>query len=76
VELPVGIVIYELDLPRFEQREPILRERFRHDGTVDGSLAYASVRHQNALGGLMLYEEYLSSALKMFKRDWNLANPL
>lgn len=71
-ELPAGIVIHELDLASLERREPILYERFS-DGIVDGIFAYVSIRHRDALGGMVLYGTYLDSALKLFKRDWELA---
>lgn len=75
-ELPAGILIHDLDLAMFERREPILWERFRDDGIVNGVFAYVSIRHQDALGGIVLYGTYLDSVLKMFKRDWELASSL
>jgi transcriptional regulator with XRE-family HTH domain len=75
-ELPTAVVVYELDLPRLQRREPLLWERFRQDGIVDGTLAYTAVRHQDALGGVVLYGDYLQSATRMFRRDWELATAL
>jgi len=75
-ELPVGVVIHDLDLSLFERREPILWERFRDDGIVNGVFAYVSVRHEEARGGIVLYDEYFESALRMFNRDWALGKPL
>lgn len=75
-ELPTAIVIHELDLPQLQRREPVLWERFRDDGIVDGTLAYTAVRHQDALGGVVLYSAYLESAVRMFRRDWELAATL
>jgi transcriptional regulator with XRE-family HTH domain len=69
-ELPAGLVIHELDLSLFERREPVLWERFREDGIVDGVFAYVSIRHEEALGGIVLYGTYFHSALRMFDRDW------
>jgi transcriptional regulator with XRE-family HTH domain len=75
-ELPVGLVIHDLDLRLFERREPVLWERFRYDGIVDGVFAYVSIRHEEALGGIVLYDTYFESALRMFNRDWALAKVL
>ena len=72
-ELPTAVVIHELDVAQLQRREPILWERFRQDGIVDGTLAYTAVRHQDALGGVVLYSAYLESAVRMFKRDWETA---
>lgn len=75
-ELPAGIVIHELDLALFERREPVLWERFRDDGIVDGVFAYVSIRHEEALGGIVLYDTYFQSAMRMFRRDWSIATVL
>lgn len=75
-ELPAGLVIHEIDLSMFERREPVLWERFRDDGIIDGLFAYVSIRHEEALGGIVLYDEYFQSAVRMFHRDWALAKPL
>ena len=75
-DLPAGIVIYNLDVGMFERREPVLWERFRDDGVVNGVFAYVLVRHEEPLGGIVLYDTYLESALRMFNRDWALGKPL
>ncbi|GAA2021951.1 hypothetical protein GCM10009839_18960 [Catenulispora yoronensis] len=75
-ELPAGLVLYDLDLQQFERREPVLWERFRHDGIVDGIFAYVSIRHEESNGGIVLRNEYLASALRMFDRDWTQAKQL
>jgi transcriptional regulator with XRE-family HTH domain len=75
-ELPVGIIIYDLDLSLFERREPVLWERFRDDEIVNGVFAYVSIRHGQERGGIVLYEEYFESAVRMFNRDWAIANVL
>ena len=75
-ELPAGLVLHDLDLSLFERREPVLWERFRDDGIVDGMFAYVSIRHQEALGGIVLYDEYFHSAVRMFHRDWGMAKVL
>jgi transcriptional regulator with XRE-family HTH domain len=72
-ELPAAVVIHELDNALLERREPVLWERFKDNGIVGDTLAYTAVRHQDALGGVVLYGTYLESAVKMFKRDWDLA---
>jgi len=72
-ELPTAIVIHELDPSQLQRREPVLWERFRDDGIVDGVLAYTAVRHQDALGGVVLYGAYFESAVRMFRKDWELA---
>ncbi len=75
-ELPAAVVIHDLDLSRLQRREPLLWERFREDGIVDGAFAYTAVRHQDALGGVVLYSPYLESAVRMFERDWQRADTL
>lgn len=75
-ELPTGIMIHELDVSQLQRREPVLWERFRDDGIVDGTLAYSAIRHQDALGGVVLYNAYLESALRMFQKDWEKASVL
>lgn len=75
-ELPTAVVIHELDLAQLQRREPVLGERFSDDGIVNGVLAYTAVRHQDALGGVVLYGDYLESAARMFKQDWNRATVL
>lgn len=75
-ELPTGIMIHELDTAQLQRREPVLWERFRDDGIVGETLAYSAVRHQDALGGVVLYNAYLESALRMFRQDWERALPL
>jgi transcriptional regulator with XRE-family HTH domain len=75
-ELPSGFGIHELDVAKLERLEPILWERFREHGIVNGTLAYASVRHEDALGGIVLYGTYFDSALRMFTRDWDIASAL
>lgn len=75
-ELPSGFVIHELDTAKLERLEPILWERFRERGIVKDTFAFASVRHHDALGGIVLYDTYFDSALKMFVRDWELASAL
>lgn len=69
-ELPAGIMIHELDVSQLQRREPMLWQRFRDDGIVEGTLAYSAIRHQDALGGVVLYNAYLESALRMFQKDW------
>lgn len=75
-ELPTGIMIHELDISQLQRREPVLWERFRDDGIVEGTLAYSAVRHQDALGGVVLYDAYLESAARMFQKDWEKASAL
>jgi transcriptional regulator with XRE-family HTH domain len=75
-ELPTGIMIHELDVSQLQRREPVLWERFRDDGIVDGTLAYSAVRHQDALGGVVLYDAYLESAVRLFQKDWEKAGIL
>ena len=70
-ELPIAVVIHEIDTAQLERREPVLWERFKDDGIIDGVLAYSAVRHDDALGGVVLYDGYHASALRMFKRDWD-----
>ena len=75
-ELPIAAVIHEIDVAQFERREPVLWERFRHNGIVTGTLVYTAMRHQEALGGVVLYDTYFESALRMFRRDWESARGL
>ena len=75
-ELPIAAVIHEIDVAQFERREPVLWERFRHNGIVGGTLVYTAMRHQEALGGVVLYDTYFESALRMFRRDWESARGL
>jgi transcriptional regulator with XRE-family HTH domain len=75
-ELPAAVVIHELDIALLERREPILWERLRDNGIINDTLAYTAVRHQDALGGVVLYGNYFESALRMFNRDWELATVL
>lgn len=75
-ELPTGLVLHDLDLAQLGRNEPVLAERFREGGIVERTLAYASVRHEDALGGVVLYGTYFDSALRMFHRDWAAANIL
>lgn len=75
-ELPSGFGIHELDIAKLERLEPILWERFRDNGIVKNTFAYASIRHQDALGGIVLYGTYFDSALRMFIRDWELGSPM
>lgn len=72
-ELPSGVMIHELDVAQLQRREPVLWERFRDDGIVDGTLAYSAIRHHDALGGVVLYDAYLESAVRMFRQDWEKA---
>jgi hypothetical protein len=60
-------------LSLFERREPVLWERFRDDGIANGVFAYVSVKER---GGIVLYDEYFESAVRMFNRDWAIANVL
>ncbi|HLK41839.1 MAG TPA: helix-turn-helix transcriptional regulator [Thermoleophilia bacterium] len=75
-ELPIAAVIHEIDTAQFERREPVLWERFRDNGIFGGTLVYMAMRHQEALGGVVLYDTYFDSALRMFRRDWEAARPL
>ncbi|HEV2638836.1 MAG TPA: helix-turn-helix transcriptional regulator [Actinocrinis sp.] len=75
-ELPAAVVIHDIDTALLERREPVLWERFRDNGIVNGTLAYTAIRHQDALGGVVLYGGYFESALRMFKRDWEAAKVL
>ena len=75
-ELPVGIIIHDLDVSLLERREPVLWERFHDDGIVNGVFAYVSIRHEEERGGIVLYDEYFESALRMFHRDWATAEVL
>lgn len=75
-ELPTGIMIYDLDVSQLQRRESVLWERFRDNGIVDGTLAYSAIRHQDALGGVVLYDAYLESAVRMFQKDWEKASTL
>jgi len=75
-ELPTGLVVLELDVTQLQRREPVLWERFRDGGIVDGTLVYSGVRHHDALGGVVHYDAYLESTVRMFKRDWEQASLL
>jgi transcriptional regulator with XRE-family HTH domain len=75
-ELPAGIVIHDLDLGLFERREPVLWERYRDDGIIDGAFAYVLMRHEEAFAGIVLYDTYFESALRMFTRGWASARAL
>ena len=75
-ELPIAVVLHEIDTGQLERREPVLWERFKEDGIIDGVLAYSAVRHDDALGGVVLYDGYHASALRMFKRDWEAGRPI
>jgi transcriptional regulator with XRE-family HTH domain len=75
-ELPIAAVIHEVDIAQFERREPMLWERLRDEGIFGGTLVYTAMRHEAALGGVVLYDTYFDSALRMFKRDWEAARPL
>lgn len=72
-ELPTGIVIHVIDTTLLERREPVLWERYRNDGIHDGVLAYSSVRHLDATGGVVLYDVYFESAIRKFRSDWDQA---
>ena len=75
-ELPISVMIHELDTALLERREPVLWERLRDEGITDGTLAYSAVRHLDARGGVVLVGGYFESSLRMFKRDWERAAPL
>jgi transcriptional regulator with XRE-family HTH domain len=75
-ELLIAAVIHEVDTAQFERREPVLWERLRSDGISNGTLVYTATRHDEALGGVVLYDTYFDSALRMFRRDWEAAKPL
>jgi transcriptional regulator with XRE-family HTH domain len=75
-ELPIAAVIHEVDTAQFERREPVLWERLRGDGIFGGTLVYTAMRHEAALGGVVLYDTYFDSALRMFRRDWEAARAL
>lgn len=75
-ELPIGIVIHELDVALLERREAMLWERYHDSAVMDDTLAYIATRHEDALGGIILYGTYFSSARKMFERDWRIATIL
>jgi transcriptional regulator with XRE-family HTH domain len=75
-ELPTGVVIHDIDVALLERREPILWERLRGQAIVNDTLAYTAVRHEDAKGGVVLFDPYLDSAIRMFKQDWNASSPL
>ncbi len=75
-ELPIGIVIHELDVALLERREPLLWERYHGSAVVDDTFAYIATRHEDALGGIILYGTYFTSTRKMFERDWRTATIL